>query len=149
MLPAEECSMSPVNKRITILAVDHNPILLGGIVSLIENEADLHLVATAGNAADAIALFLSRSPRIVLMDLDLPDSSALSVIRKIKEYRAEVPIIGMATHEFDRTASAALAEGIRAVVSKERIYQDLIPVIHQACGLSTTGGLSDPSGSPD
>lgn len=141
--------MSAVNKRITVLVVDHNPILLGGIVSLIKNEDDLRLVATAGNAADAMALFLSRSPRIVLMDLDLPDSSALPVIRKMKEYRAEVPIIGMATYEFDRTGSAALADGVRAVVSKERICQDLIPVIYQACGLATTGGLSDPSGSPD
>jgi DNA-binding NarL/FixJ family response regulator len=141
--------MSAVNKRITVLAVDHNPILLGGIVSLINSEANLRLVATAGNAADAMALFLSRSPRIVLMDLDLPDSSALPVIRRIKEYRAEVPIIGLATYEFDRTASAALADGVRAVVSKERICQDLIPVIHQACGLSKTGGLSDASGLPD
>jgi DNA-binding NarL/FixJ family response regulator len=123
--------MTSGGKRITVLVVDHNPILLRGIMSLIQSEAALELVGTATNNAEAITLFLSQSPRVVLMDLDLPDSSALWAIRDMNNLQENVRIIGLATYELDRIGGIALENGAQAVISKERISEDLIPAIHQ------------------
>ena len=119
----------------TVLVIDHNPILLRGIMSLIENEDCFEFVGTATNDADATSLFLSRSPSIVLMDLDLPGSSALQVIRAMKRIGGNVPIIGTATCELDQIGGTALDNGVRAVISKERISEDLIPAMRQILGL--------------
>ena len=127
--------MTSGGKRITVLVVDHNPILLKGIISLIQNEPAFELVGTATCDVDAMTLFLSLSPSIVLMDLDLPDSSALQAIRSIKRIHVNVPIIGMATYELDRMGSIALDNGAQAVISKERISEDLIPAIREVARL--------------
>ena len=127
--------MPSFSKRITVLVVDHNPILLGGIKSLIENESGLCLAGAAENVTEAWELFLSKRPRVVLIDLDLPDSSALQVIRSVRGIQANVPIIGMATYEFDRIGPKALAGGAQAVIYKERLGEDLIRAIRQVCEL--------------
>jgi DNA-binding NarL/FixJ family response regulator len=118
----------------TVLLVDHNPILLRGIISLIGNEDCFELVGTATNDAEAITLFLSRSPSIVLMDLDLPGSSALQAIRTMKSIGGNVPIIGTATCELDQIGGLALDHGVHAVISKERISEDLVPAMRQVLG---------------
>jgi DNA-binding NarL/FixJ family response regulator len=126
--------------RITVLVVDHNPILLKGIISLIQNEPAFELVGTATSDTDAITLFLKRSPSIVLLDLDLPDSSALQAIRNMRNIQPNVPIIGMATYELDQIGSIALDYGAQAIISKERISEDLIPAMCQVSGRANTSG---------
>ena len=127
--------MTSGGKHITVLVVDHKPILLKGIISLVQNEPAFELVGTATCNVDAVTLFLSRSPSIVLMDLDLPDSSAVQAIRNMKCIQVNVPIIGMATYELDRIGGIALDNGAQAVISKERISEDLIPAIRQVLRL--------------
>lgn len=127
--------MTSGGKPITLLVVDHNPILLRGIISLIEDEDCFALVGTATNDVDATSLFLSRSPSIVLMDLDLPGSSALQAIRAMKSIGGNVPIIGTATCELDQIGRIALDNGVRTVIPKERISEDLIPAMRQVLGL--------------
>jgi DNA-binding NarL/FixJ family response regulator len=135
-------------KRITVLVVDHNPILLKGIISLIQNESAFELVGTATCDVDAMTLFLSRSPRVVLMDLDLPDSSALRAIRNMKDIQMNVLIIGLATYELDRIGSIALDNGAQAVITKERISEDLIPAMHQVLKSRVAGHAPDNSDEP-
>lgn len=133
--------MSANDKDLTILVVDHNSIFLSGIVSLIRSQASLQLVGTATNAAEALEQFLSKSPRIALVDLDLPYSSALQVVRKMKKISAKVTIIGMATYEFDKKGHLALATGAEAVISKERIGEELMNTVRRICAV--TEGASD------
>jgi DNA-binding NarL/FixJ family response regulator len=127
--------MTSGGKRIAVLVVDHNPILLKGIISLIQNEPAFELAGTATCDVDAMKLFLSLPPSIVLIDLDLPDSSALQAIRNMRRIHVNVPIIGLATYQLDRIGSIALDNGAQAVISKERISEDLIPAIRQVLRL--------------
>ena len=140
--------MTSGGKRITVLVVDHNPILLKGIISLVQNESALQLVGTATCDVDAMTLFLSRSPRVVLMDLDLPDSSALRAIRKMKAIQVNVLIIGLVTYELDRISGIALDNGAQAVITKERISEDLIPAMHKVLKFPVARGAADKSGEP-
>jgi DNA-binding NarL/FixJ family response regulator len=135
-------------KRITVLVVDHNPILLKGIISLIQNESAFELVGTATSDVDAMTLFLSRSPRVVLMDLDLPNSSALRAIRNMKSIHVNVLIIGLATYELDRIGGIALDNGAQAVITKERISEDLIPAMRQVVKFPVAREAADKSGEP-
>ena len=121
--------MASNSERATVLAVDHNPILLGGIVALIASESSLQLIGTADGAEVAIEMFLGLSPSVVLMDLDQPDLSAHHAIRAMRRARKDVTIIGLATYEFDQAGPDALASGASAVIFKERIGEDLLPAI--------------------
>jgi DNA-binding NarL/FixJ family response regulator len=119
-------------ERATVLAVDHNPILLGGIVTLIATEPGLQLIGTADGAEAAIEAFSNQPPQVVLMDLDLPDQSAFRAIRAMRSARREITIIGMATYEFDQAAPDALTSGASTVIFKDRIGEELLSAIFQA-----------------
>ena len=127
--------MSLVSTAVTVLIVDHNPIFLNGIISLIQSQRDLKLVGTATDERLAMNLFLQHQPRIVLMDLDLPNSLALLAIREMKKIAAQVTIIGMVTYEFDPIGELAIASGARAIVSKERIGKELIHAVRRVGGI--------------
>jgi hypothetical protein len=49
----------------------------------------------------------------------------------MKNIHVNVPIIGMATYELDRIGGIALDNGAQAVISKERISEDLMPAMHK------------------
>jgi two-component system NarL family response regulator len=119
----------PQRKRISVLAVDHNPILLEGIAVLITGQPDMDLVGTANNGNDACALHLQMLPDVTVIDLELPDASACLEIRRILALHKEAKLIGLATWDTDRKVSEALAAGACAVVAKDRLAEDLPAVI--------------------
>jgi DNA-binding NarL/FixJ family response regulator len=107
------------------LAVDHNPILLKGIAVLIGEQPDMQLVGTASNVTEALALHQEMLPEVAVIDLELPDSSACIAIRRILAADAGARLIGLTTWEGDNKVSDALAAGACAVVTKDRLADDL------------------------
>jgi DNA-binding NarL/FixJ family response regulator len=115
--------------HITVLAVDHNPILLGGIAVLINSQPDMELVGTANSAAAAVEMYRDRSPDVTVIDLELPRSTAISAINEIFSIEPYAKLIGLTTAEFDRAAQQALAAGVMAVVAKDRLEDMLVSLI--------------------
>jgi DNA-binding NarL/FixJ family response regulator len=123
--------MATKHELATVLAVDHNPIFLGGIVAVIAGESSLQLIGTADSAQAATEMFSSHSPHVVLMDVDLPGLSAFPAIRAMRRVKRDVVIIGLVTYEFDKAGPDALTSGASTVIFKERVGQDLLPAIFQ------------------
>jgi DNA-binding NarL/FixJ family response regulator len=120
----------PEPKRlITVLAVDHNPILLEGIAVLIRSQPDMNLVGTENSASAAVALHRKCSPDVAVIDLELPHLTAITAIRDILSTEPRAKIIGLTTAEFARSAQEALAAGVMAVVAKDRLEDRLVSLI--------------------
>lgn len=58
-------------RPIRILVVDDHPLMRDGIVSLIDSEPDMNVVAQAGNGIEAIECFRKHLPDVTLMDLQM------------------------------------------------------------------------------
>ena len=116
-------------KQILVLVVDHNPILLEGIALQIRAEADMKVVATASSAEAGIDLYIRTRPDFTLIDLDLPQSAGLDVIRRIRTSDPVARIIGLAMYELDRSGLDALAAGATAILAKDQIAEALVNLI--------------------
>ena len=132
-------STQPKRSQITVLAVDHNPILLKGIAVLIGEQPEMKLVGTARNSSEAFALHLQMLPDVTVIDLELPDSSACGTIRRILAADAGARLIGLTTWEADNKVSDALAAGACAVVAKDRLADDLPATICSRVSRRDTG----------
>lgn len=117
---------------ISVILVDHNPILLNGLAALIGNQADMLLIGTGRTARDAVALYLQYSPDITVIDLDLPDDRANHAIRQILSANPGAKLVGLTTCELDAVGPEALRAGVVGVVAKDRIEEDLLPLIRKA-----------------
>ena len=114
---------------ISVILIDHNAILLNGLSALIRNQGDMQLVGTGRTARDAVALYLQYEPDFTVIDLNLPDEQATYAIRQILSADPGAKLIGITTCELDSIAPEAMRAGVLGVVAKDRLEEDLAPMI--------------------
>ena len=99
----------------TVLVVDDEPPILRFLRTSLN--AVGHIVATAENAAAALAAMRTEKPDIVILDLGLPDRSGLEVITAIRK-DSSVPIIVLSARSDERSKVEALDLGADDYISK-------------------------------
>jgi DNA-binding NarL/FixJ family response regulator len=109
--------------------VNHNAMLLEGIAVLIRSQPDMTLIGSAKCADSAVVAHLETRPDITVIDLELPDSSAILAIRRIRTADANAKLIGVTTYELDKSGSEALTAGALAIIAKDRIGETLVELI--------------------
>ena len=121
-----------VNERkIRVIAVDHNPLLREGISLLIGLHDDMELVCSATSRAEIMECFEQHKPDVTLMDLDLPAGAGIAAIEEIFKRDPAACIIGLLTYEWDVARSRALRAGARACLTKDRLNDELISLIRE------------------
>jgi len=118
-------------ERIRILCVDDHPLFREGIATVVTNEADLELVATAGTGKAAVERFREHRPDITLMDLRLPDMSGISAIAAIREEFSDARVIVLTIFEGDYDVQRALAAGAFGYLLKSAPLDELVGVIRK------------------
>lgn len=117
------------DRRITVLCVDDHPIVREGIVSIIEGDSDLRLVAEAGTAGQAIAAFHTWKPDVTVLDLRLPDRDGVDVIRDIRKDFPKSRFVVLTSAEGDVDIRRALEAGAQAYLIKGVVRTELRQVI--------------------
>src|SRR5262249_31003798 len=106
-------------KQIKILTVDDHPILREGIAAIIRGEKDMIVVGEASNGREAVEMFRSKRPDIVLMDLQMPDLNGIDAIAIIRQEYSQARIIVLTTYEGDVLARRALKAGAAGYILKD------------------------------
>ncbi len=83
-------------KTISVLVVDDSAFMRRMISDMIEQDADLQVIATARNGEDALAKYQSLEPDVVTLDIELPDINGLELLSKLLEVRKK-PVIMLST----------------------------------------------------
>jgi two-component system cell cycle response regulator DivK len=124
-----------------ILIVDDNPLNLK-LAQVILSAAGYD-VRTAGDAEDALNILTSFSPRLILMDVQLPGMDGLDLTRQLKAdpTRRGIVIIAVTSYAMKGDHEKALAAGCDDYMSKPIDVQGLARVVAQH--LARTDHLTD------
>ena len=120
--------------RIHILTVDDHPLTREGIAAVIHGETDMVIVGEASNGRDAIDMFRSKRPDVVLMDLQMPGGSGIDAIATIRQEHPQARIIVLTTYEGDVLARRALKAGATGYILKDMVRRELLEAIRAVHG---------------
>lgn len=114
---------------IRVLTVDDHPLLREGVAGVLEEEADMVLVAEATKGAEALELFRQHRPDVTLMDLRMPDMNGIEVIGAIRAEFPDARVIVLTTYAGDAHAVGALKAGASAYLLKSMLRKELVETI--------------------
>jgi len=113
----------------TVLLVDDHALLRTGVANIINQEADLRVVAEAGNGVEAIDAFERYHPDVTLLDLRMPVMEGVEAVRQIRLRDPRARVIVLTTYDTDDEISRALKAGAKAYVLKDIAADDLVGCI--------------------
>ena len=115
--------------HLNVLIADDHRILRQGLRSLLENEADLKVIAEADDGRAAIAAADAAPVDLVIMDVAMPGLNGIEATRKLLAIRPALKIIGLSMHTDRRFVSEMLKAGASGFVSKDSAFEELIQAI--------------------
>jgi DNA-binding NarL/FixJ family response regulator len=104
--------------RARILLADDHDLFREGLAGLINAQADLEVVAEAGDGLEALALARKLTPDLLVMDIKMPICDGLEATRLI---RAELPsarIVMLTVHDEDAKLFEAIKAGANGYMLK-------------------------------
>lgn len=91
----------------------------------------------AGDADEALRKIRESPPRVIIMDIRLPDKSGLELTKEVKDSHPEIEIIVLTNHDLPVYREAAHRHGAREFLSKNSATEeDIVKSVKSALYVS-------------
>ena len=118
-----------MNKQINVLIADDHAILRAGLRQVLSETEDIHVIAEAGTANDAIKLCRTHPADVMLLDITLPDRSGIEALQYIKKDNPHISVLMLSMHREDQYALRALKAGASGYLCKQSASDELVDAI--------------------
>jgi DNA-binding NarL/FixJ family response regulator len=115
-----------------ILLVEDDNLLRLGLKSMVQAHGEYRIEADTDSGKEAIRLFETHRPDVVLLDLQLPDISGIDVLGRIKTVSPKTPVVVLTSHDENDLLFNALEMGANCYVLKGSGPEELFLGIHYA-----------------
>jgi CheY-like chemotaxis protein len=127
-----------MNASTSILIIDDNLTFLKAISEFIQDQysGQILLLATAQNGPDGVLLASQLCPKVILLDLLMPDMHGFKVIPRLRQVLPDVKIIAttlLSSEDFDLYHEIYIQESLKAgadtFIPKFRLNKDLVSAV--------------------
>ena len=115
--------------RMKILLIDDHAIVRVGLKQMLADAFDHVEVVEAGTGQEALTRAQESVWDLVILDINLPDTNGLDVLKKLKAIRHALPVIVLSFHPEEQYAVRALKGGASAYVTKDTAPEELVTAI--------------------
>ena len=104
-----------------VIVVDDDAIVVRSLATILGAEPDVEVVGTGTSGEEAVSLFSSCSPDVVLMDIQMPGGDGLSAAEKILAADSAARVVFLTTFSDDDYIVRALRLGARGYLIKQDV----------------------------
>ena len=119
------------NVPIRILVADDYLVVRKGLVTVINSQPDMVVVAEAMNGRQAVEMFQQHAPDILLIDLRMPLMTGLEAVKTIRRQSADARIIVLTMYDGDEDIYRAFQAGARAYLLKDMVGEQMLTAIRE------------------
>lgn len=124
----------PETKPIRLLLVDDHEVLRLGLRTLFDEAGGFQVVGEAGTMAAAVTNALRLKPKVVLMDVRLPDGSGIEACRTIRTAHPDTRVLFLTSFADDDAVLATILAGADGFLLKEVSGDQLINAVKTVAG---------------
>ncbi len=117
---------------ISIVLTDDHAVVRGALRALLEAQADLEVVGEAENLAAAASVVAELRPRVLVLDVNLPDGLAVDVIADLRQDSPATAIVLLTMERDLSLARRALDDGALGYLFKDAAHLELIEAVRAA-----------------
>ena len=108
-----------------VLLVDDHALVRAGMRSLLQDIADVEVVAEARDGAEALAAAERERPDVVLMDIAMKGMNGLEAAARLRERQPQAKVIILSMHTSEEYVLLALRAGAAAYLIKDSATSEL------------------------
>jgi DNA-binding NarL/FixJ family response regulator len=121
--------MSTAKKK--ILVVDDHPLVREWLANLIQQQPDLDVCSEMESAPSALSAVAAARPDLVIVDINLKNSSGIELIKNLKESHPDIPVLVLSMHDESLYAERVFRAGARGYVNKRETAQKMVEAIRR------------------
>ena len=122
--------MENSKKVIRIVVADDHPVYRDGVISILTRQPDMEVVGEAETGLEAVEVYKSKRPDILLLDLRMPEMNGIDVIERIREDFPGAVVIVLTSFDGDEDIRKALEAGARGYLLKDINSTELVHAIY-------------------
>jgi two-component system NarL family response regulator len=116
-------------QRIRVILADDHPVVRDGLAAIVNQQADMEVVAEAGDGEEAIALFERWSPDVMVLDLRMPKLDGAAVVQQVITAHPKACLLIMTTYDGDEDIFRSLSRGAKGYILKDAPRQEILSAI--------------------
>ena len=116
---------------IRVVIADDHTILREGLRQLLGAEADIEVVAEAGDGHEVLARVREIVFDLLLLDMSMPGRSGIELIKQVKSEKPKLRVLVLSMHEEKQYAVRAIKAGASGYVTKDGAGTQLVTAIRK------------------
>jgi DNA-binding NarL/FixJ family response regulator len=137
--------------EITVVLADDHALVRRGFRRILEDDDFINVVGEASNGVEAIQLAKDLKPKVVVMDLAMPELDGVQATKEILKHVPGTSVLVLSMHADDNYVRNALDAGARGYLLKNAVDVDLVGAIRAVAEgrRYLSSGLKYPTGEKD
>ncbi len=114
---------------ISVFVADDHAIVRDGLVALLRTHPGIEIVGTASDGHEAVAKVRKVQPRVVILDISMPELNGIEAARQIMASLPETLIVMLSMHSGAQYVFQALEAGARGYLLKDSASAEIVDAV--------------------
>ena len=119
---------------IEVFVLDDHPVVRQGIRKILDGEADISLAGEAATFQELLGLLDDKAPDVLVLDITLPGSSGLDVLKELKAQYPDIKVLILTIHKEEHFALRTLKAGADGFLNKMSVSDELVQALRKIAG---------------
>src|SRR5689334_20813254 len=121
----------PIPLVTRILVADDHPIVRSGLKRVIDDQADMRVVAEAADGQEAVKTALSAEIDLAILDVSMPKMTGIQAAEELSKRKPELRLLMLSMYDSEQFLFESLRAGASGYVLKSDADHDIVDAVRR------------------